>query len=70
MDAGSIIPAVDIGTLLKDIPAGAWVAISADGGEVVARGADVGLVLADAKQQGHEHPIVLRVPDSTGALIL
>jgi len=30
----------------------------------------MGMVLADAKQKGHEHPIILRVPDATGALIL
>lgn len=48
--------------LLKDIPAGAWVALSADNRLVLAAGADMRAVLLEAQKAGEADPIMLRVP--------
>lgn len=62
------VPALDFAALLKDIPRGAWVAISADQHRVIAFGADMRKVLEDAKQTGEIDPIITRVPESASSL--
>ncbi|MGA3024738.1 MAG: hypothetical protein ABSF98_08230 [Bryobacteraceae bacterium] len=64
------VPAIDFGTLLKDIPRGAWVAISSDYERVVSYGAELRTVLEDAKSAGEPEPILARVPESPGSLFL
>jgi hypothetical protein len=64
------IPAVDLKELMKNVPRGAWVAISEDGQRVVAYGSDMREVLDEAKRLGEKDPLIARVPESTAALIL
>ena len=58
-------PATDFGQLLKNVPPGAWVAISQDEQRAEMRDA-----LAKAKELGEEHPIIFRVPQSPAAFVL
>lgn len=53
--------AIDLRDLLKDIPAGAWVAVEQY--RVIAYGADMQQVLAEARQKGAREPLILKVPD-------
>ncbi len=62
--------AFDFGALLKDIPRGAWVAISGDQTRVVTFGADMREVLDDAHKKGELDPIILRIPEAQSALML
>ena len=64
------MPALDVADLLKNIPAGAWVAISADETRVIAFGAELRTVLEQAKERGEAGPLITRVPETTAALIL
>ena len=48
--------------LLKDIPAGFWVALSPDNRLVLAWGSDMRSVLLEARGAGEADPIMLRVP--------
>ena len=63
-------PGVDFGEILKDVPPGAWVALSSDQKLVVAFAADMRDAIKAASQAGEQEPIVLRVPLSTSALFL
>ena len=58
--------AIDFSDLLKGIPPGAWVAVSHY--QVVAYGADMQQVLAEARQKGVQEPLILKVPDRQEAL--
>jgi hypothetical protein len=60
----------DFGELLKDVPAGAWVAISQDEQRVVAYAAEMRDALSRAKELGEEFPIVFRVPQGSTAFVL
>ena len=60
----------DFGALLKDIPKGAWVAISSDQTRVVTFGPDMGEVLQEARKRGEPNAIILRVPEAQTYLIL
>jgi hypothetical protein len=51
--------------LLKDIPSGAWVALSSDNRMVLAFGTDMRSVLIEAKRAGEVDPIMLRVPETS-----
>jgi hypothetical protein len=65
------IPALDLVTLLKDVPRGAWVALSLVGGaHVVAFGSEQQKVLNEAREKGETDPILIRVPESALALML
>jgi Family of unknown function (DUF5678) len=64
------IPMLDLATLLKDIPRGAWVAISEDGKAVINYGADMRTVLEEAKEKGEPNPTILRVAEAASALML
>lgn len=61
---------IDYSALLKDLPAGAWVAISESRKMVVAFAADLQTALETARQNGEQNPLVLRVPEQTGMLFL
>lgn len=56
--------------LLAGIPPGTWVAISEDQEKVVATGETIELVMELARQSGHPHPFVIRIPSENLALIL
>jgi hypothetical protein len=62
--------AFDFGALLKDIPRGAWVAISSDQTHVVAFGAEMREVLEEAREKGEQDPIILRVPEAQSTLMM
>jgi len=64
------ILAINFPDLLKDIPRGAWVAVSSDQARVIAFGADMRDVLQEARSKGEPDPIILRVPESGSTLIL
>jgi Family of unknown function (DUF5678) len=53
----------DIYELVKDIPPGAWVAISGDRHHVLAYGPDAQDVLTQARSEGEEVPLIVRVPE-------
>jgi len=60
--------AIDFRDILKDIPAGAWVAVELY--RVIAYGADMQQVLAEARRKGVQNPIIVKVPDRQEALFL
>lgn len=61
---------VDLAGLLKEIPAGAWVAISEEKNAVVAYGPDAQAVFSEAQDKGEEQPLIVRVPDQATAMFL
>lgn len=52
--------------LLRDIPAGDWVAISEQNQQVLAYDPDAQVVLNEARTQGVEQPLIIRKPDTAG----
>jgi hypothetical protein len=63
-------PVTDLGELLKDVPPGAWVAISQDEQRVVAYAAEMRDALSQAKELGEECAIVFRVPPFPASFVL
>jgi hypothetical protein len=61
---------IDVSAMLKGIPEGAWVAISELNHEVIAYAADLQTALSLAHERGESNPLILRVPERTGALLL
>ena len=53
---------------MKDVPKGAWVAISHDQERVLSFGSDLSEVIEDAHRKGEADPIVTKVPQSQNAL--
>ena len=51
--------------ILRDIPAGAWVAISEKQKLVIACGADALAVLNEARSKGERIPLMVRVPEES-----
>ena len=49
--------------ILKNLPAGAWVAISERKSEAVAHGWDARIVLDEARVRGEQIPLMVRVPE-------
>ena len=68
--SAAAMPSLDFSELLKDIPRGAWVAISGDTQRVVSYGSDISKVLENAKSQGEEEPTIMRVPETSTSLVL
>ena len=62
--------AVDFSRLLENVPKGAWVAISHDETRVVSYSSQLDDAIRKAHDAGEEDPIILRVPETTGALLL
>jgi hypothetical protein len=58
----------DFAEILKDIPAGAWVAISERQHQALAYGADARSVLNAARGKGERLPLMLRVPATDAAM--
>jgi len=53
--------AINLSDILKGIPAGAWVAVEQY--RVVAYGADMQQVLAEARRKGVREPLIVKVPE-------
>ncbi len=60
----------DLSELLKNIPAGAWVAISEKQHKAIAFGVDAQAVLNEAQEKGEMLPLMVRVPDQNSAMFL
>lgn len=57
------IPAVrDLSVLLKDSPAGAWVALSPDEKRIVGTGASMQAAALQAQLNGEQNPVLVRTP--------
>lgn len=69
MESTNVVPALDLAAILRDVPRGAWVAISQDG-RLIVFDADIRKVFEEAKAKGEPDPIVTRVPESSTALML
>ena len=65
----SVVAMFDL-VLLRDIPPGTWVAISAAQDRVAGTGSTVDEALARAKENGEIQPYILRVPLENSNLIL
>jgi len=63
------VVAVDMTQVLKDAPAGEWIALSKDRSEILGTGKTLQQAIEAAKNKGEADPIVLKVP-SVNALIL
>lgn len=63
-------PALDFRSLLEGIPRGAWVALSAHHERVLAFGAELAAVVAEARAKGEQNPVITRVPETASALML
>ncbi len=62
--------ALNLTEILKDVPRGAWVAISRERETVVAYGSDIQRVLQEANEKGEPNPLVTRVPEIASLLAL
>lgn len=60
----------DFGEPLVGIPAGSWVALSADETHVVAYAAELRDAIREANGKGEQNPIILRVPVLAAPLVL
>jgi len=60
--------AINLADILKDVPPGAWAAIWKH--RVVAFGADMQQVLADAHKHGADDPLIVKKPDRPETLFL
>jgi len=60
--------AINFADILKDVPPGAWVAVW--NYRVIAYGADMQQVLAEARRKGVEQPIILKVPERPETMFL
>jgi hypothetical protein len=54
----------NLSEILNEIPAGAWVAISAAQHQAIAYGDDALCVLKEARVKGEHFPLMLRVPEA------
>jgi hypothetical protein len=61
---------LNLGGLLKGIPAGDWAAISERQNLVLSYGADAQVVLSEAENKGEAHPLIVRVPEQESSLFL
>lgn len=57
------------GELLRDIPPGTWVAISAAQDRVAGMGATIDEALAQARENGETEPSILRVPVDSNLIL-
>jgi hypothetical protein len=60
---------IDLTKVLKDAPAGEWIALSRMDNRIVGSGKTVEEAIQKAKQSGHDEPVVMKVPP-VSALIL
>ena len=59
----------DHSALLKNIPKGDWVLLSADQEKLLAHGPDLSAAFQTAKDSGEEAPFVTRVPNMEGIFL-
>jgi hypothetical protein len=67
--ATTAIAPIDLTKVLKDAPAGDWIALSRDEHRIVGTGKTVDEAIRIAHQSGEDSPIVMKVPP-VSALIL
>ncbi len=60
---------IDLTTVLKDAPAGDWIALSRGQERIVATAKSLDEAIKAAKEQGEENPVVMKVPP-VSALVL
>ncbi|MGB9072902.1 MAG: DUF5678 domain-containing protein [Terriglobales bacterium] len=60
---------IDLTEVLKNAPAGDWIALSRDEKEIVGTGKTVEEAIRVAREAGEENPIVMKIPP-VSALIL
>jgi len=60
---------LDLTTVLKDAPAGEWIALSSDRSRVVATAETLEAALKAAQLKGENHSIVMKLPP-VGGLVL
>lgn len=65
----ALVAPIDLSEVLKDAPAGEWIALSPDGMKIVATAKTIEEALAAAKKKGEENPIMTKVPP-VGSLVL
>jgi hypothetical protein len=61
---------IDLSGILAGLPSGAWAGISSDLMHVVSYGAEMAKVLDEARDKGEGNPVMVRVPEREGPLIL
>lgn len=65
------VPALNLTELLKDLPRGAWVAISrVVPARVLAVGSDIRKVQEEAIASGEKDPLIVRVPETLALVML
>jgi hypothetical protein len=52
----------DLSEVLKDAPAGAWVALSPDKSKILGTGSTIKAAALQAQLKGEEHPVLVRTP--------
>lgn len=60
---------IDLTTVLKDAPAGEWIALSNGQERIVATAPSLDEAVKAAKEKGEQNPVVLKVPP-VSALVL
>jgi uncharacterized protein DUF5678 len=60
--------AINLTDILKDVPAGAWVALEQY--RVVSYGADMQQVLAEARRKGVRNPLIVKAPERQETMFL
>ncbi len=53
----------NLSDILKDVPPGAWAAVSEREQKVIAFGSDMQSVLSEAQQKGESVPLIVKVPE-------
>ena len=64
------VPAIDVDGLTTGVPQGSWVALSKEGTQRVAVGPSVEDVIRQSEAKGEPQPLIVRVPETAGALFL
>lgn len=59
----------DFGKLFEGVPRGAWVAISQSEDRVLAYAAELHDAIQKAREKGEPNPVIVRVPQSSGAFL-
>jgi hypothetical protein len=58
----------DLSPILKDAPAGAWVALSRDKTRILGTGNSIKAASLQAQLKGEEHPVLIRTPQESEGL--
>ena len=60
---------LDFTVILKDAPAGDWIALSQGQDRIVASAKNLDDAIASAKEKGEDHPVMMKIPP-VSALVL